>query len=278
MFKKAQRKAVKIKMALTGTSGSGKTYSALLIAKGLGGKVAVADSENDSASLYSDLFDFDTCPIEPPFTPQKYIDIIKEAENAGYTTLIIDSLTHVWQGEGGFLDMVNKQAAVCKGNSFIAWGKVTPVYNKFIDTIMQSKIHIIVTMRSKTAYEIQEGKNGKTAPVKVGLAPQQREGLEYEFTTVLDMSCDKHVAIASKDRTNIFGDEAFVPDESTGEAIIKWLESGVKVYRDNYVHIEGDYIEIKTKEGFADIKTLTDEQIEKLKASDAYKAAFEVKE
>ena len=272
MFKKAQRKAVKIKMALTGTSGSGKTYSALLIAKGIGGRIAVIDSENDSASLYSDLVDFDTCPIEPPFTPQKYIDIIHEAENEGYTTLIIDSLTHVWSGEGGILQMVDNEAKVTH-NSFTAWKKVTPIYDRLINTILQSNMHIIVTMRSKTAYEIQENDKGKKAPVKVGLAPIQRDGLEYEFTTVLEINNDSHIAIATKDRTNIFGDEAFKPSEETGENIIKWLESGIKYYKDKYVHITGDEVEIATKKGMKNITALTEEELKKMLTVPQYKQA-----
>lgn len=275
MFKKAQRKQVKIKMAIMGPSGSGKTYSALRIAKGIGGKIAVIDSENDSASLYSDLVDFDTCPIEPPFMPNKYIQAIKEAEQAGYTTLIIDSISHAWSGQGGFLEMVDKQAAASNSrNSFAAWKKVTPVYNQFIDCILQSNIHIIATMRSKTAYEVQKNDNGKTAPVKIGLAPIQRDGLEYEFTTVLELSNEKHIAIASKDRTGIFGDAAFLPDENVGEKIIKWLNSGMKYYKDKFVHIEGDDVRVATKDGFKPLIELSHDELEKLLKIDKYKAAF----
>jgi ABC-type dipeptide/oligopeptide/nickel transport system ATPase component len=273
MFKKAQRKAVKMKMAVIGTSGSGKTYSALLIAKGLGGNIAVIDSENDSASLYSDLTDFDTCPIKPPFTPQKYIDTINEAEKEGYTTLIIDSFSHVWSGEGGILQMVRDQEKVTH-NSFTAWNKVTPIYDSLINTILQSNMHIIVTMRSKTAYEIQENDKGKKAPVKVGLAPVQRDGLEYEFTTVLEINNESHIAIATKDRTNIFGDEAFKPSEETGKQIIDWLSSGVKVYKDKFVHITGEEVELVTRSGFKNINEFTHEELEKMLTIDSYKQAF----
>ncbi|MBP2652597.1 MAG: ATPase [Firmicutes bacterium] len=227
MFKKAERRKIKLRLALCGPSGSGKTYSALKIANGIGGKIALLDTENGSGSLYSHLCDYDTAEIAPPFTVEKYIATIKEAEAAGYDVLIIDSLTHAWAGQGGLLEEVDKRQTG-KANSFAAWRDVTPMHNRLVDTILQSKMHIIVTMRSKTAYEIETDERGKKVPIKKGMAPIQRDGLEYEFTVVLDLDNKKHVAEAGKDRTGLFDSKVFVPDESTGQQIMEWLESGAE--------------------------------------------------
>ena len=229
-FKKAERRKAKLRLALCGPSGSGKTYSALKIAAGIGGKIALLDTENGSGSLYSNLCDYDTDEIKPPFTVEKYINSIKEAEAAGYNVLIVDSLTHAWAGQGGLLEEVDKRAARSSShNSYAAWRDVTPMHNKLVDTILQSNLHIIVTMRSKTAYELEKDERGKVAPVKKGMAPIQRDGLEYEFTVVLDLDNKKHVAEAGKDRTGLFDGKIDVPTEETGKMLREWLETGVDV-------------------------------------------------
>ncbi len=225
MFRKAERKKAKLRLGILGPAGSGKTYSALLIAQGLGGKVALLDTEHGSGELYSQMTDYDVATLTPPFTPQRYIEVIREAEKAGYNVLIIDSLSHAWQGEGGVLDMHDK-ASLATRNSFTAWREVTPHHNALVDAILQSPIHIIATMRTKTAYEVTS-ENGKTKVAKVGLAPVQREGMEYEFTIVFDLSFDGHVATATKDRTSLFDGRHFVPNVETGKELLDWLESGV---------------------------------------------------
>jgi hypothetical protein len=228
-FHKAERKKSKIRLALCGPSGSGKTYSALLIAQGLapGGKVALLDTERGSGELYSGLARYDVATLTPPFTPQRYVALIREAEQAGYNVLIIDSLSHAWTGEGGVLDMHDKASAASKsGNSFAAWREVTPQHNALVDAMIGANLHIIVTMRTKTAYDILDDGNGKKRPVKVGLAPVQRDGMEYELTTVLDLSVEQHVATATKDRTSLFDGQHFVPAVTTGETLRQWLESG----------------------------------------------------
>jgi hypothetical protein len=236
-FKKAERRRVKLRLALCGPSGSGKTYSALKIAKGIGDKIALIDTENGSGSLYSDICDYDVEEIKPPFTVDKYITAIKEAELAGYEVLIIDSLTHAWAGQGGLLEEVDKRSARSTShNSYAAWRDVTPMHNKLVDTILQSDLHIITTMRSKTAYELEKGANGKVAPVKKGMAPIQRDGLEYEFTVVLDLDNQKHVAEAGKDRTGLFDGKIDVPSEETGKMLKEWLESGINVIHKNTVN------------------------------------------
>lgn len=228
MFKRAERKKAKLRLALCAPSGAGKTYSALLIAQGLGGRIAMIDTERGSGELYSSLCEYDVCQIEPPYTPKKYIEAIHEAERSGYGTIIIDSLTHAWAGQGGLLEEVDKRKSGQR-NDFTAWRDITPQHNALVDAMLQSSCHIIATMRTKTAYEVvKDERTGKTKPVKVGLAPVQRDGLEYEFTVVLDIDVDKHVASASKDRTSLFDGEVFVPTIGTGETILQWLESGAE--------------------------------------------------
>lgn len=223
MFRKAQRQAAKLRLALMGPSGSGKTYSALRIAKGLGGKVAMVDTERGSGELYADLHDYDVLQLHPPFSPDKYIQAIKAAENANYDLLIIDSLSHAWAGPGGVLDIQDRVAKSTR-NSFSAWREVTPQHNALVDAILSCACHVIVTLRTKTAYEVQQDGN-KTKVAKVGLAPVQREGLEYEFTLVLDLAIEGHIASATKDRTNLFDGAYFTPSEETGQQIAAWLGS-----------------------------------------------------
>lgn len=225
MFKKAERKQAKLRLALSGPSGSGKTTGALLIAKGIGGKIAVLDTERGSASLYADLCDFDVVELGPPYTPERYIEIIRAAEKAGYDTLILDSITHEWNGQGGVLEIVDAVARTrFKGNSYAAWNEGTPRHQKFIDAMLASSMHIIATMRSKAVY-VDKEENGKKTLTKQGAAPQQRDGLEYEFTVVLDLSVDGHFAVASKDRTRLFRDPV-VLGEDVGQKLLDWLNSG----------------------------------------------------
>lgn len=225
VFQKATRRKAKLKLALCGPSGSGKTYSALMIAKGMGGKIAFIDTENGSGQLYSHIADYDVCEIGPPFSVDKYISAIKAAEGAGYNTLIIDSLSHAWSKQGGILDEVDKRSGK---NAFTSgWREATPMHDKFVDAILQSSLHIIVTMRAKTAYELEKDEKGKTVPVKKGMEPIQRAGLEYEFTVVLDMDNTRHTATSGKDRTGMFDGQCFIPDESTGQRLMQWLETGV---------------------------------------------------
>ena len=222
MFRKAQRKQAKLKIGISAPSGAGKTYSALLMAYGICGnwdKIAVIDTENGSAELYSDLGSYSVCPITPPFTPKKYISAINEAVEAGFEVLIIDSLSHAWSGEGGLLDMQDKAVKASKsGNSYTAWREITPEHNRLVDAILQSNIDVIITTRAKAD-------NGKKNIKKVGLAPVFRDGLEYELTVFFDMT-QEHIATASKDRTGIFDGQNFKPTVDTGKQLSKWREGG----------------------------------------------------
>ncbi|MEX9297327.1 ATP-binding protein [Providencia alcalifaciens] len=227
-FAKSLRKKAKLRLALTGPSGSGKTYGALEIAKGLGGKTAVIDTEKGSASLYSDRFNFDVLELDPPFTPERFIEAIGAAQEAGYDNLIIDSITHEWSGSGGCLELLDGLAkAKYRGNTWSAWSEITPRHNAFLDAILRSDLHIIATMRSKTETAQVDKGNGKKGVDKLGMKSEQRDGVEYEFTTVLDLNHETHTAMASKDRTGLFSNaEVTHLNESTGKKLMDWLNDG----------------------------------------------------
>lgn len=223
MFKKAERKQAKLRLALAGPSGSGKTYSALLLAQGLGGRIAVIDTEHGSASLYADIADFDTLELHAPYSPERYVDAINAAEQAGYSVLIIDSYSHEWTGSGGCLESNEKLAhQKFKGNTWAAWNETTPRHRRLTDKILTSSLHIICTMRSKTETVQGEGKK----ILKLGMKSEQRDGTDYEFTVVLDLTHDGHTAMASKDRTKLFEEPELITEE-TGRRLLAWLNSGV---------------------------------------------------
>jgi KaiC/GvpD/RAD55 family RecA-like ATPase len=227
VFKKATKTQSKLRMALYGVSGSGKTYSALAIAKGLGGKVALIDTERGSASKYADLYDFDVLDMQPPYSPARYAEAIKAAEKEGYDILIIDSLTHAWSGEGGALQMVDNAAKrSSSGNSYTAWRDVTPEHNRLIDAILQSTCHIIATMRSKAEYVLEEDSRGKKVPRKKAMAPIQRDGMEYEFDVVAEMDTDNNM-IVQKTRCPALSGQVFAkPNGAVSDALKAWLVSG----------------------------------------------------
>lgn len=229
-LRKATRQKAKIRLGLSAVSGGGKTYSALLIAYGLCGdwsKIALIDTENGSGDLYADLGPYNVLPLLPDYAPEKYIEAIKTCENAGMEVIIIDSASHEWSGQGGCLEQNELLAKVkYKGNTWSAWNETTPRHQKYIDTIISSKCHIITTTRSKTETIQTEDKKIK----KVGMKEIQREGFEYELTISFDMEKDGHYAVASKDRTKLFIDRpAFVPTIETGKLIRQWCEQGVDV-------------------------------------------------
>lgn len=222
-LRKATRKQAKIRLGLSAVSGGGKTYSAILIAKGLCGdlsKVVVIDTENGSADLYAHLGDYNVLPLTAPFTPERYIEAIRSCEKAGMEVIIVDSISHEWDGKGGCLEIVESL-----GGKYQDWAKVTPRHQAFLDAILQSSSHIITTVRRKQDYEmIKDGNRIKIE--KGGLREITREGFEYELTINLELDT-KHNASASKDRTNLFmGKPSFIPSEKTGEIIAQWCEQG----------------------------------------------------
>jgi hypothetical protein len=247
-LRKSSRKKAKIRLALQGPSGSGKTYSALLIAFGLCNsyeKVAVIDTECHSSELYSHLGAFNVVNLEAPFTPEKYISAIKLCEQNGIEVIIIDSISHEWEGSGGILDTHAQMA----GNSFTNWGKLTPRHNAFVQSILQSPCHVISTVRSKQDYVLNE-KNGKQIPEKIGLKGVTREGMDYEMTTVLDLNI-KHNAAASKDRTGLFMDKPeFKVTAAIGEQILAWCQEGIEEPKDEFAE------RIQTCKSYEELKKL----------------------
>lgn len=230
MFKKAERSLTNPTVALTGPAGSGKTMSAMRmaagIAKALGGRFAVIDTENGSASLYSDLFDFDTVNITPPFNQKKFIDAIHAAEAAGFKALVIDSYSHSWVGEGGGLDQKDQLDLNKNSNKWTNWKPVKARETALKNAMLHSSIpFIFATMRSKMAYE-QIDENGKKKIQKVGLKPMQQDDIEYEFSIQFDIRMD-HLADVVKDRTHIFSNNKLLQlTEETGEQLAHWRSSG----------------------------------------------------
>ena len=219
-------------MGLAGTSGSGKTYSALLLASGLAPfeKVCIIDTENGSADLYEDLGKYNVITLTAPFSPERYIEAIKTAEDSGMEVIIVDSITHEWDGKGGCLEIAEQvtQGSTSK-NSYTAWAKVTPRHNAFVQAILQSPCHVITTVRRKQDYDMGKDSAGKTIVSKVGLREVTREGFEYELTLSFNLT-QNHLAETSKDRTGLFMDKPeFVITSETGKTLKKWADTGAKV-------------------------------------------------
>ncbi len=244
-FQKATKKKAKLRCALFGPSGSGKTFTALRIANGfvkakLGKKIALIDSEHGSASKYSDRFKFDVVDLEKK-SILSYINYIKMAEQSGYDILIIDSMTHAWKELLEDIDRIAKTKF--RGNSFAAWSEGTPKHNAFVEALVGFKGHIISTMRSKTEWSIADEK-GKLKPTRVGMAPEQGKGIEYEFDLLMEMSVD-HIGQVIKDRTGKFQDDIIeLPGEDFGQELAAWLNEGES---DPKYHIQTD-IEIQIKD------------------------------
>lgn len=223
-LQQAARHKAKIKMALQGSSGAGKTFSALLIASGLcphWDKIAVIDAENGSSNLYAHLGPFRVMSLSSPFSPEKYIQAIGVCLKHDMEVIILDSISHEWEGAGGILDTHGQMA----GNSFTNWSKVTPRHNAFIQAILQAPVHIIATLRTKQDYVLTE-KNGKMVPEKVGLKAIQRDGTDYEVTLVFDLD-SKNNASASKDGTGLFvGKPETKLSVATGKTLLDWCNQG----------------------------------------------------
>ena len=229
-FTKAERSKAKLRMALTAVSYGGKTLSSLLMAKGMGGNTALIDTENGSASLYADHpllegWAYDVLEMCAPYSPSRYVEAIRAAEQAGYDNIIVDSLSHAWSGDGGLLAKVDQHNEKVSNSG---WRKMSPEQNRLLEALSGSKCHVIVTMRDKTEYSYEKNADGKIEPKKIGLSPIQRPDIEYEFTVVLDLNRD-HMATVSKDRTNIFDkDSVFLLTEQTGRDLKAWLDTGKK--------------------------------------------------
>lgn len=236
MFEKVVRKKAKLRMALTGVSGAGKTLSALYIAYGMTGdwsKIALIDTEHERARLYANRSDLGTgeflyAPFDPPYSPMRYKELVLQGALAVGSdgVVIVDSFTHAWNNEGGVLDIKEQIAKQPGKNSYTAWHEAGIEQNNLVNTILAVDCHTIVTMRSKMDYAMQENEKGKMQPVKIGLAPIQREDTEYEFDIVLDIARN-HVATASKDTTFLDKFGAVITPE-LGVQLKEWLDNGVE--------------------------------------------------
>ena len=238
-LRKASRKKVKIRLGFSAVSGGGKTVSALLMAYGITGdwsKIALIDSENESADLYANhllpngitIGEFNTLPLSAPYSPERYIQAIKACEaSPEIEVIIIDSITHEWDGKGGCLEIVDELTQKDpKHNSYTQWAKVTPRHQMFIEAVLGSRCHVFTTVRRKQDYDMTT-QNGKTVVTKAGLKEITREGFEYELTANLELD-QLHNATASKDRTGLFADRpSFTPTIETGQMLREWCESGI---------------------------------------------------
>lgn len=224
-FAKASKKKTRLRLALVGPSGSGKTYTMLRIACALGKRVAVIDTEAGSASLYADEFDFDVLVLES-FSPDSYVRAIQAADAAGYDVIGIDSLSHAWNGKDGALEQVDAAAARSKGNSYVAWRSVTPMHNALIDAMLHSKAHVIATMRAKTEYVMEDDGRGKKTPRKIGMAPIQRDGMEYEFTLVADLDYEHRFVVSKTRCAALDGAVITKAGEDVAKQLLAWLDSG----------------------------------------------------
>jgi hypothetical protein len=222
-FHKATKAQAKLRAAIFGPSGAGKTFTSLRVATGLGGRIAVIDTERGSASKYSDRFDFDVLELEDQ-SIDGYIAAIRLAGESGYGVLVIDSLSHGWQT---LLEEVEKLAkAKYRGNTWSAWSEGTPLQRKLVKAILDFPGHVLATMRSKTEWTTVDN-NGKKSPQRVGLAPEQGKGVEYEFDLLVEISTE-HIANVIKDRTGKFQDKLIdKPDEKFGRELAAWLADGV---------------------------------------------------
>jgi hypothetical protein len=272
-LKKAQRKKVYLRLNLSAPSGAGKTMSALLMAYGMTGdwnKVAVIDTENGSASLYSHLGEFNVVDLQPPFSPERFIEAITACEEAGMEVIIIDSSSHEWSGVGGCLEINEKIAtARYKGNTWSAWNETTPRHDKFVNKVLQAKAHVITCTRSKTE-TVLDGSKVK----KVGMKDIQRDGWEYELTVSLSIDRDTHMAIASKDRTQLFYNaDPFIITAETGRKVREWCESGVDI--DDREVLTTDHLHFTAmKEALANGKRTMEQLQEKFIISDEVKEAL----
>lgn len=240
--RKASKKKTKLRGAFYGPSGAGKTMSLLRIATGLArfdnggtipeegpGRIGVIDSEDGDSELYADRFDFNIIVLgrdTPDKTIDSYTKALKDAAEEGWSVAIIDSLSHAWRE---LLEQVdNAKRADRSGNKFQAWADATPKQKEFIETIKKFPGHVLVTMRASTVWDLVENDRGKKEPRRMGLAPEQGKGIEFEFTWLAFIDTD-HSCRVEKDRTGKFQDVHYkLLDEAFGAELGAWLADGAK--------------------------------------------------
>lgn len=232
MFQKATKTKAKLRLALAGPAGSGKTYTALALARVIadGGRVAVIDTENGSASKYADLFEFDAADltVRTGFSPERYLELLQGAEAEGYDVIVLDSLSHEWAGRDGILEAVDQAAARVSGNKFVAWGQVTPRHDKLVRAIVESPAHIICTLRAKMEYVQERNERGRTEIRAVGMKPIQRDELEYEFDVYGLLDQDNRLVIRKSRCPQLSGAVIEKPGQEMGDVLLSWLSNGAE--------------------------------------------------
>lgn len=263
LFQPASKQQARARVGFSGASGSGKTYWSLAWASTLadGGKIAVIDTERGSASLYADTFAFDVLEMRPPYHPERLIEALNSAAAAGYAAVIVDSLTHFWSGQGGVLEIVDQAASRFKGNTHAAWQVGTPIQQKMVDALLGFDGHLVATMRAKTEWVMEPDDRGRVTPRKVGLAPQQRSDIEFEFTMMLELEASSHRATVAKSRFADFADKVFQPNEafSSASRFLEWLRSGVALANNNEIDQLKQRISYLNAEQRAALKTMWSE-------------------
>ncbi|GEL19454.1 ATP-binding protein [Pseudonocardia asaccharolytica] len=227
IFNRASKEQAKARIALTGPTGSGKTYTALIVGTELGERVAVIDTERGSASKYADKFTFDTLQLTA-FEPSALIDALAVAAHTGYDVLIVDSFSHFWSGAGGILEQVDNAAKRSgTGGSFAGWREARPQERAMLDALLAYPGHVITTMRAKTEYVVETDERGRKVPRKVGLKPEQRDGIEYEFDIVGDLDHENTLVISKSRAELLSGRVVRKPDAQFADEIRDWLNAGV---------------------------------------------------
>lgn len=227
-FERATKQQLPARVCLAGPTGSGKTFSAIIeMAPVFGQRRLLIDTEHGSGALYADQGEYDYYRFDPPYDPARLVEVVKAADDQGYEVVVVDSLSHFWEGEGGTIDIADAAGQRASGNSFAGWKVATPALRHLIDTLLDLRAHLIVTMRSKMEYVLETNDKGKQVPRKVGMAPVMRQGIEYEFALVADMDLD-HRMVISKSRCSTLADTVVQPNRAKEMATTfkAWLTSG----------------------------------------------------
>jgi hypothetical protein len=261
----------KAKIAIVGPAGAGKTYTALITAREMGERILVIDTENGTSAKYANEFKFDILNL-PDYKLVTYIAALEYAIDKGYDVVIIDSLSHAWAGPGGALEHVDMAAKKFSGNKFSAWGEVTPLHNKLISVILAYPTHLIATMRMKMDYILTTNEKGKQAPKKVGLGIVQRDGMEYEFDVIAEMTVDHYLTITKTRCSALDEFEASKPDGALGIQIKAWLTEGAEapVWPDGWHPTKVQFFE-RAKDQFGWSLKVIAEKLKAANFNDGYK-------
>ena len=228
VFQKAVKYQAKGRVALIGPAGSGKSYTMLTLATLLakGGRIAAIDTEHGSLSKYADLFDFEVAEMKE-FTPHNFLTAMETAATNGFAVFCCDSLSHFWVGKGGALEYVDERNARSK-DKMSGWKDFRPHERAMVDAMLSSPMHVLVTMRTKNDYVETTDEHGKKKRTKIGLAPVQREGLEYEFDLVGCMD-DDNTLIVDKTRCPTYARRSLkLPGAKDFAPFAEWLEGSAR--------------------------------------------------